>query len=341
MPQIPEPVIAQPVDISNTLAKIASMKHADMMNKNLQSEIATREANSPSLIAERESQNALRVIQTREAQQKEDSTEADETAKAVKFVVDNPNPDLAYNKVQQYYASKGHDLPSVDTFYTKGKNGATYFDTDMFEQYADSLANARKLVNDTSLTKKEDLTILNPKFDKTQPVSAENPKLIKQRFMSQGRGKVVPDTSVPWEPVVDPIAKENRAAKHQETLDKATVEKSKREAVKASKAKIGTNASGETVRVKSDGTIEAMNADGDWEAASAEQSKGIQFAPSASNKPKGALTQAIEAKKKSSEEAAKKGGDYKTAEDVRKDFKDGKIKKEDAVKILVEKFGIK
>src|SRR5664280_1442238 len=107
MPNMPEPVITQPVDIGNTLYKIASMRHADLTAKNLQSEMAVREANSPSLIAEREGQNALRVMQTREAQQKLDAGENEEAAKAVKFVVDNPEPDLAYNKVQQYYKGKG------------------------------------------------------------------------------------------------------------------------------------------------------------------------------------------------------------------------------------------
>jgi hypothetical protein len=209
------------VDITNTIAKIAAMKHMALQNENLQSEIANREATAPSLIAERESQNALRTIQTKSAQQKNVADKIQDAVKATAWVKDHPDPEKAYATVQAQYTKEGIEMPTADAFYSTDKEGNSKFDVDKFSTFADGGIRAMNLALKPEEGKHSQHQIINPAFDKDQPVSADNPKLIEKTFVVRN-GKLVPDDTVPPKPIVDPIQKEadieaDKAATRKET----------------------------------------------------------------------------------------------------------------------------
>lgn len=306
------------VDVSNTLLKLHMLDRQDTADKlaaqkfglesrNVLSEISTREAAAPS-------QNMLRVQQI-------ETTKLDDVAKAIAWVADSPEPDKAYDILQKKYRQEGISLPDVDLFYTRGADGTTRFSTEKFKEYSDSGIRARKLELDPSVGKGEVLTVLNKDFDPKQPESAANPKLIKQRYVSKGFGKVEPDLSVPIEPVIDPIQKEDRAdkiatetARHNKEIEKAAANTEKRnteferhnkaiefimaknaETAKQKVDKIGsakiirtvTTADGTPLHIMSDKSILTPGVDSDgqlaWNQATPAQMKGMTAIPGATD----------------------------------------------------------
>lgn len=216
------------VDIRNTVAAIRAMELQDLQRQNLQSEMQVREANSPSLIAERTSQNALRVVQEKETRHKIERGKLDDAAKAVAWVKDHPDPEKAYDEVVARFGQEGVPLPPVDLFKKDGK-----FDTEKFASYADGGIKARKLMLDPKEGERTSVPMINKGYTTDAPESIDNPKFIKQSFVVKN-GKLVADPDVPFEPLVDPIAKEKKSEdkqaateEHQKAVEKETARHNK------------------------------------------------------------------------------------------------------------------
>jgi hypothetical protein len=287
------------IDVTNTLAKISAMRHADLQNQNIQSEMSIRAAQSPSLIAERESQNALRLVQEKEGQQKIAAEKLKDIVKAVAWIKGHPNPEEAYKVAQARYAREDIVLPTVDTFYTTQKDGSKKFDMPKFSGYADSGVSAMNLALDPKEGEAVIATTVNPKFREVAddgepvPISADNPKLIKVRLVSQNK-KLVMDPDFPVEPVIDPIEKEKRADKvaesgieHQRKMEKHALtmegiaarreDRAEKKALTGQFKLLTTNAVGQSIQVRSDGSTYAVDSTtGEWIPTTAEQLKGLK-----------------------------------------------------------------
>lgn len=253
MPQLPE-LNTQGIDISNTLAKIAAMKSSQSQQANLQSEIDYRNASLPSLIAERESQtedrkaqNALRIIQTKEALQKVRSADLDNTTQGLLWTKEHPEQDKAYeafynDKTDKFTKSNGliglspDVLPTPDSFYTtktdKSGKTITQWDSDLYNKFVASGLDATKLIKNPEEGKIHNFIIKNPGFDPNKEVSTDNPKTI-QRTLRMENGKLVDVEGAPVVPEVAKVEKEQSAEAHarkqEEISEKNAVTAAKRE----------------------------------------------------------------------------------------------------------------
>jgi hypothetical protein len=188
----------QGIDITNTLAKINTMKHNDMVNQNLQSEI--------------ESRNALEVLKTKSAALTDEKTNLEITEaknkdmiKGALWVKSHPDPISAYEKLRGVYP----ELADGSFFVGTDKEGRKVWNVDKFNTYVDGGRDAVELARHPKDGADVFPIIPNPAYKKDMAISAANSPMIKVRLVSNN-GKLVQDKDYPIEPVVDNIAKDIR-----------------------------------------------------------------------------------------------------------------------------------
>jgi hypothetical protein len=289
MPTLPQ-LDTGGIDVTNTLGKIASMRHMALQNQNLQSQMEAREEQLPSMIEARESENALRQAQINAAKRKDLADKLTDMTKEVGIVEGHPNPLEAYTALR----TKHPDLPDETYFLKQGAGGNPEWDKDKFYEYSSSGKRALNLALVPKEGESRTVIIANKKFDKTKPADANNPPAYKVHLTSKN-GQLIPTPGVEPEPAVDVVAKEESSEKHQRRSEEhmSKMEKhavtmegiaSKREGRAAEKDKKGklklqtTNEAGEAVQIMQDGTVRMMDKDtGDWETVTdPDKLKGIK-----------------------------------------------------------------
>jgi hypothetical protein len=322
MPTIPEPVIAQPVDVSNTLAKIASMKHMDMSNKNLQSEIETRNANS-------EAQNALRVIQEREAKEKLATTQLENATKSLNYIKGLPtiHQKAALDDFLQSDQGKPlSDKINSNMFMSVDKDGKAFWDDKAFNVAASVGAEAMKMVNSHGTGEQVKQTVQNPDFDPTKPESPKNMRWAEQLVTNLGFGKFEPVAGTKPIPMYTSAQLADKNERHQKV-----VESTQRKAAENKQSGLVP--------------VEEEDADGNITVVYRKKADAEGEKVGKVQKPLTGLAKVLDDKRKAKEAKAKadkeKGGEYKTAEDVKTAYTSGKLTKEAAAKILQTNFGMK
>ncbi len=227
------------VDVTNTLAKIEAMKAARASQANTESEIAAREqgltlrqgelglANrlGESTIADRTSQNALRLVQAKREQALLDIANRDATSKLfdnftrdATFITGLPEEaqEGFYSDMLNSYKEKGINapLPASTVFYKNGKWNAL-----QFKGAQEALMRAKNFKEDPSFGKTEELVVLNEEFDPTKDDSSTNPRWVKARFISKGVGQT--ERATKFTPVPVQLAYENEEQKQKIEKDKA------------------------------------------------------------------------------------------------------------------------
>jgi hypothetical protein len=311
------------VDVTNTLARIAALKRAEIQEQQFNRQLNRQEAELPGILAERESANALRTLQAKKLRIEEAREKVNDAVKAVAWVKGHPNPAKAYDTAYKKYTAEGvATLPEPSVFLSKDEEGNEVFDVDKFSKFADAGINAMKVQLDPKEGTRFGLDIKNPDFDSTKEVSDDNPRMITKYFVVKN-GIPVADTELPVVPTTSKIEKEKREEKSTERREKHmdVVEKlgeetkalesrrltlaEKREARETEKQKekdkpkfksfVTNPETKETFGVFSDGSIKAVDEDGNWTAATKVQIDGIKKL--GTDKPKSAVEQWLESKK--------------------------------------------
>jgi transposase-like protein len=201
------------VDVSNTIAQIDKMRTGELQRQNLQSEIDTRTASAPLLNQERQSMNAFRILETKKAQQALDESKRQsareqekDAVKSILGVKDHPNPMEAYDEV----LAKHPTAPKKSYFTTVDDNGQVVWDTKTYNKFADGTRDAIELAHNPEL-KGEFVKVINPQYDPSKEISADNPKLVKIHLVRGADKQLTMDEGYPPEAVVDDIGKEKQA----------------------------------------------------------------------------------------------------------------------------------
>lgn len=230
------------IDISNTLAKISSMKHQDMLNQNMESEIEHR--------------NALEAIASRKAKIEEDKSlrelalaKGKDATRALLWNKDHPDPLNAYDKIKAEYP----EMPDKSLFIKQDKEGKYIWDKETYNTFANGARDAIELAQNPEEGKDVTSTIANPNFMKDQPVSAFNPRMIKVRLVVRNN-KLVQDKDFPIEPVVDSIEKDITSTKHQVAMEKHAITMEGIQSRKESRISSGEQSNWKTIAASEDGT---------------------------------------------------------------------------------------
>lgn len=186
------------IDVTNTISKIAAMKHQDMLNQNMQSEIAHR-------TAQEQHNNAIEVINARkaDAETKKEQMETlnkgyDYLAKSFGFMKEHPNQPEQYQDFYDTHTSIPEFkqmMPPPAAFYTgeKDTNGNPTWNKKGFTSYANNAMEAVKLLRDPGVGKTYTVPERNKQYD---PKAKDSYEWVNQRY-------VIGDDYKPY-PVGDP-----------------------------------------------------------------------------------------------------------------------------------------
>lgn len=219
------PDLANFGDSSNQLLKIIDMENKASQGEHykLQNALLKRKLSPESLAGE----NALLQLKQNKEEADNRRSSLEDTAKALAWIKEQPNPDEAYKmfqdeKTREFLASNGKAgvhptfLPDTDLFYTKaydeklGKE-VTRWDADAFNQFANGGQLAMKAQLHPEEGKTFDLVMRNPKYDPESP--ADESKYLKLHMMIKNGKQESMGTSV----VDSPLAADKKEGKAPET----------------------------------------------------------------------------------------------------------------------------
>jgi len=195
------------IDVSNTLAKISSMKHNELLNQNIQNEIESRNA-----MQEIAARNAARLEEKQGLEIKKAKEE--DFVQGTLYVENHPDPISAYEELRKVYPQ----APDASHFIQTDAEGRRVWNKDLYNSFASGARDAITLQNHPKEGDDVFPVIANPGYKKELAVSSVNSPMIKVRLVSRN-GKLVQDKEYPIEPVVDTIAKDVENTKHQRKME--------------------------------------------------------------------------------------------------------------------------